>query len=901
MDANIAASLRSNFGFTSFRLGQAEAIQSLLNNQHTLVVMPTGAGKSLIYQLASLHLPGLTLVVSPLIALMKDQVDSLVRHHIPAAFINSALPVNEQNRRLEILAKGGYHIVYIAPERLRSAPFYKALRHQKVSLLAVDEAHCISEWGHDFRPDYLHIATARAALGNPLTVALTATATPQVQDDIVRLLSLPSACRIVTGFNRPNLTFEVRYAASLPAKLQAVRELIANSEDGATIVYVGTRRDAEEMAEFLRQVARVPAEHYHAGLEAGERSRIQEAFLGGDLPVVVATNAFGMGIDRPDVRQVVHYAMPGSLEAYYQEAGRAGRDGHPARAVLLYAPEDRALQEYFIENSAITSGELRALYEALRIPASIDSWMATDDFSRSTGLPEVKVRVGLAELERCGAVERLGDEGTRMLLHRGKWNEQKIQSTATRIKEHQRHRTAQLERMVIYAEANTCRRRILLVHFGDHGPAEAPECCDNCRVQQPTLPPDNDVIHLEQSQRVALILLDTIRRMKIRVGREKLAQILKGSRAVDIKKFHYDQNTYYGRLAVFRQWEIEELVEQLIQLGYLKVIGGKYPVISLTALGEAAIQGKSAIPLRLPRQIPDEEVAHKKAERAAGSTLEYTAQLFSQGHSLEQIARQRGLSLNTIYNHLARLIAAGDVQVEAVVPADVRQQIETAIQRVGSVDYLAPIKALLPEEISYGIICCVVEGLKLPPAGEDPIIEFLSRPHPRPLPGTWQAGWALDFHSRFAGAEWKRSVVGELAYRLKYEGDLSALPPLVEHTLALLAEHPELAQVDAIVPVPPSTPRPLDPVSLFAKALAENLRLAVLPALVKTRQTALQKELHSLAQKRANVAGAFAVQGKVSRKRLLVVDDLFDSGATLEEITRQLHRAGAARVCVLTL
>jgi len=439
MDANIAASLRSNFGFTSFRLGQAEAIQSLLNNQHTLVVMPTGAGKSLIYQLASLHLPGLTLVVSPLIALMKDQVDSLVRHHIPAAFINSALPVNEQNRRLEILAKGGYHIVYIAPERLRSAPFYKALRHQKVSLLAVDEAHCISEWGHDFRPDYLHIATARAALGNPLTVALTATATPQVQDDIVRLLSLPSACRIVTGFNRPNLTFEVRYAASLPAKLQAVRELIANSEDGATIVYVGTRRDAEEMAEFLRQVARVPAEHYHAGLEAGERSRIQEAFLGGDLPVVVATNAFGMGIDRPDVRQVVHYAMPGSLEAYYQEAGRAGRDGHPARAVLLYAPEDRALQEYFIENSAITSGELRALYEALRIPASIDSWMATDDFSRSTGLPEVKVRVGLAELERCGAVERLGDEGTRMLLHRGKWNEQKIQSTATRIKEHQRH------------------------------------------------------------------------------------------------------------------------------------------------------------------------------------------------------------------------------------------------------------------------------------------------------------------------------------------------------------------------------------------------------------------------------------------------------------------------------
>src|SRR4030067_473302 len=210
MSADLSSSLRLNFGYTSFRPGQVEAVQALLGGQHTLVVMPTGAGKSLIYQLSALHLSGLTLVISPLIALMKDQVDSLSRHNIPAAFINSALPANEQNRRLEILAKGGYRVVYVAPERLRSAPFYKALRHQKVSLLAVDEAHCISEWGHDFRPQYLHIAAARAALGNPLTVALTAPATPQVQDDIVRLLSLPAACRIVTGFNRPNLTFEGR-------------------------------------------------------------------------------------------------------------------------------------------------------------------------------------------------------------------------------------------------------------------------------------------------------------------------------------------------------------------------------------------------------------------------------------------------------------------------------------------------------------------------------------------------------------------------------------------------------------------------------------------------------------------------------------------------------------------
>ena len=945
MDADLAASLQSNFGFTGFRLGQAEAIQDLLNGQHTLVVMPTGAGKSLIYQLASLHLPGLTLVISPLIALMKDQVDSLARHNIPAAFINSALPANEQNRRLEILAKGGYRIVYVAPERLRSAPFYKALRHQKVSLLAVDEAHCISEWGHDFRPDYLHIAAARAALGNPLTVALTATATPQVQDDIVRLLSLPAACRIVTGFNRPNLTFEVRYTASLPAKLQALRELIANSEDGATIVYVGTRRDAEEMAEFLRQVARVQAEHYHAGLEAGERSRIQEAFLGGDLPVVVATNAFGMGIDRPDVRQVVHYSMPGSLEAYYQEAGRAGRDGHPARAMLLYAPEDRALQEYFIENSAITSGELHVLYEAFCMPTSKETWMATDDFSRSTGLPEVKVRVGLAELERCGVVERLGDKGTQMLLRRGEWNDQQIQSTATRIKEHQRHRTAQLERMVAYAEANTCRRRILLAHFGDHDSAEAPECCDNCQVQQPALPPDNDVAHLEQPQQVALILLDTVRRLKTKVGREKLAQILKGSQAADILKFHYDRDIYYGRLAVFLQREIEQLVEQLIQMGYLKVIGGKYPVISLTALGEAAIGKKSAIPLRLPRQVPGEDVARKKAQREAGASLESTSRpKLSSAQHIQRII-QLGVSkspavvpelIAALENHdgnVRRLAASALGKIRdprAVEPLmalltnekkpQVRQYAVKALGKIGNSRAASLLEKIATDkkekDYTQKSATVALEGLLIhqekeqnsskttetvqAPSSED-IDFFLSHPHPRSLPGPWQAGWALDFHSRFSGAEWKRSVVGELAYRLKYEGDLSALPPLVEHTLALLAEHPELAQVDAIVPVPPSTPRPADPVSLFAESLAERLGLAVLPALVKTRQTALQKEMHSLAQKRANVAGAFAVQEIVRGKRLLLVDDLFDSGAMLAEITRVLHRAKAARICVLTL
>jgi ATP-dependent DNA helicase RecQ len=234
--------------YRSFRLGQAEAIQSLLDGQHTLVVMPTGSGKSLIYQLAAMHLPGITLVISPLIALMKDQVDSLERRSIPATFINSSLPTNEQNQRLKGVATGKYRLIYVAPERLRSDQFMNALQKQEVSLLAVDEAHCISEWGHDFRPDYLHIAHFRAALGSPLTAALTATATPQVQNDIVRLLGLAEAKRIVTGFNRPNLAFEVQTIVDLPSRLSEILQI-------KTMVrsFTPARRDAEEIAEFVHR------------------------------------------------------------------------------------------------------------------------------------------------------------------------------------------------------------------------------------------------------------------------------------------------------------------------------------------------------------------------------------------------------------------------------------------------------------------------------------------------------------------------------------------------------------------------------------------------------------------------------------------------------------------------
>ena len=472
-------SLIQLFGVDGFRAGQREAIDQILVKRDTLVVMPTGSGKSLIYQFCALMLDGTTLVVSPLIALMKDQVDSLQRRHIAATFINSTLSSDEQARRIERMIRGEYRLVYIAPERLRNPAFHAALKRTHIALLAVDEAHCISQWGHDFRPDYLQIGVAREAIGMPMTVALTATATPEVQEDIVAQLELDDAARVVTGFARPNLVFHVRHTPDLASKQKMVRKMLGTVK-GTGIIYVGTRREADELSATLESEYHVPSFVYHGGLDKHQRSLMQDAYLRTDGAIMIATNAFGMGVDRADVRFVLHYNIPGTLEAYYQEAGRAGRDGKLAQCMLLYAPQDRNLQEWFIENDAPSQNELVLLHRTVtsRVKGDVAS-VALEELQAITRMFEVKLRVGLAQLERAGVLTRLEEGISGMVFAVKPLEDTHLKSIAAEGQVRRAHKRAQLDKMIAYAEtSDRCRQGMLLEHFGDTTTVGVKPCCD---------------------------------------------------------------------------------------------------------------------------------------------------------------------------------------------------------------------------------------------------------------------------------------------------------------------------------------------------------------------------------------------------------------------------------------
>jgi ATP-dependent DNA helicase RecQ len=736
------SALERHFGFSRFREGQSDVIEAVLAGQDVIVVMPTGGGKSLCYQLPALLFPGVTLVVSPLIALMKDQVDALNARDIAATYINSSLSYDEQLARLRGMSRGQYRLVYIAPERFRNARFVESLRGCRISLFAVDEAHCVSQWGHDFRPDYLRLREAAGMLGRPPLIALTATATPQVRSDIAAQLGLKKASSFVAGFDRHNLTLRVEPCKTDNDRLTAACKIVKKAK-GSGIIYCSTRKAVDDVSGQLQRLG-LTVGAYHAGLDEAKRTRIQDYFMAGDLDAIVATNAFGMGVDKSDIRFVTHYNLPGSIEAYYQEVGRAGRDGLPSICTLLFNYVDTRTHEFFIEGSYPQREVIEQIYSLLLgMRLETVQLQASAIASRLKYRNEIAINSALIYLEKAGHIARQQgrDPAIRMIDYspaddlRVDWDDLALREATERRK---------LREMVNFAYHEKCLRQFILRYFGDR--KEAANCrCSNCQPKlkwgdaEPVLrksgkkserKPGRANVAEEAPQSISLIvesgpralsddehlvarkILSCIARMEGKYGKGMVASVLRGMKAKNVIANELDQLTTYGLLSRHSQDDLTRFINALIVAGCVRQTSGAIPTVSLTTLGGAVMRDQTRVELDLEAVEADTSDEEITLPPNYSETHEQTYKLYQQGLSIDEIAEKRNLKPTTIENHLAALIEEGrDIDLSGLVDDQDRALIKAAAAKAG-LDGLRPIKDQLPERIGYSAIRFVVADIK---------------------------------------------------------------------------------------------------------------------------------------------------------------------------------------------